>query len=77
MTKRKQTTKTGFCFMCKREPSLCDDPAEGSLATGSRIDYSDTYAGGKHEGEYKRIVFRGYICDMHANSDDIASIRYI
>ncbi len=69
--------KTGACFMCKREPSLCDNPAEGSLATGSRIDYSDTYAGGKHEGEYRRIVFRGYICDMHANADDIVSIRYI
>ena len=25
----------------------------------------------------KRIVFRGYLCDMHANNDDILSIRYL
>jgi hypothetical protein len=37
----------------------------------------DGLAGGKHEGEYKKIVFRGYICDMHANSDDIHTIRYL
>ncbi len=69
--------KTGPCFMCKNSDDLWQDPAEGSLATGSRIDYRDTYVGGEHADEYKKIVFRGYICDMHANSDDIVSIRYL
>lgn len=73
----KAGAKTGPCFLCKREPALCDDPAEGRLATGARIDYRDTYANGPHAGEYKRIVFRGYLCDMHANSDDVLSIRYL
>ena len=73
----KTLSKTGPCFMCKNSDDLSQEPAEGSLATGSRIDYKDTYAGGKHEGEYKKVVFRGYICDMHANSDDIVSIRYL
>ena len=65
--------------MCKNEgdPDISNDPVEGCLATGSRLDYKDTYAGGKHEGEYKRIVFRGYVCDMHASQDDIVSIRYL
>lgn len=71
------TDKTGTCFMCKNDGDLWREPGEGPLATGSRIDYKDTYSGGKHEGEYKRIVFRGYICDMHASSDDIVSIRYL
>jgi hypothetical protein len=71
------TSKTGLCFMCKNSDDLWQEPAEGLLATGSMIDYSDTYANGKHEGEYKKIVFRGYICDMHASSDDIVSIRYL
>ena len=30
-----------------------------------------------HVEQYKRIVFRGYLCDMHANSDDVLSIRYL
>ena len=70
---------TGPCFMCKNEanPDIFNNPCEGSLATGSRLDYSDTYYGGKHEGEYRKIVFRGYICDMHASQDDIVTIRYI
>lgn len=77
--KRKIQKRTGACFMCKREgaPEIYENPAEGSLATGTRLDYGDTYAGGKHAGEYKRIVFRGYICDMHASGDDIISIRYL
>lgn len=71
--------KKGPCFMCKNEgnPDVYLHPAEGLLATGSRIDYSDTYAGGLHADEYKKIVFRGYVCDMHANSDDIVTIRYL
>lgn len=63
------------CFMCRNEQ--IDPPGEGGLATGTRIDYRDTYSGGQYAGEYKRIVFRGYVCDMHANSDDILSIRYL
>ncbi len=72
---RKPVKKEGPCFMCKREgePEIYKNPAEGRLATGSRIDYRDTYS----SGEYKRIVFRGYVCEMHANSDDIVSIRYL
>ena len=71
--------KTGPCFMCRNDDNLdiASDPSTGSLATGSRIDYRDTYVGGEHAGEYKKVVFRGYICDMHANSDDILTIRYL
>lgn len=65
--------------MCRNDgsPEISNDPAEGDLATGSRIDFRDTYSGGEHAGEYRRIVFRGYICDMHASGDDIISIRYL
>ena len=27
--------------------------------------------------QYKRIVFRSYLCGIHANSHDILSIRYL
>jgi hypothetical protein len=67
--------RTGYCFRCMRDanPSISNNPVQGRLATGQRLDYRDTY----RNGEYRRIVFRGYICEMHATQEDIVSIRYL
>ena len=62
------------CFLCAGEN--IQPPARGRMATGSRLDYGDTYSDGPHCGEYKRIVFSGHLCEMHANGDDIISFRY-
>ena len=77
--RRKIVKTTGPCFMCKREgdPDIANNPNEGDLATGSRLDERDTYFGGEHAGEFRKIVFRGYICDMHASQDNIISLRYL
>ena len=62
--------KNGKCFMCKEEG--IEPPAEGTLANGKRIDPLDAEDGVRRVKE-----FRGFVCDMHAGSDDIVSIKYI
>lgn len=61
------------CHMCVDEG--VNPPGEGTLYTGTKLDYRDTYSGGENAGQYKRIVFNMYLCDQHADDDRFLSIR--
>lgn len=61
------------CHMCEDEG--VNPPGEGTLYTGTKLDYRDTYGGGENAGQYKRIVFKMYLCDQHADDDRFLTIR--
>ncbi len=52
------------CFLCVKQD--INPPATGDLATGQRW----------YEPDQRYIVFRGYICDMHAD-DCCKNVTYI